>query len=737
MHTRVLFRYSQDFQGKDWADLQKGLSNSLRYLAHDGFASGWYYSGLKTVKNSDTSVQTRSGRLWAAGRIYPRTYSDGFTVLELSSYLPVEGMRKLALVIWGREIETREEQRYFVVDVNQRQVDLQSVPMVLEREGVVEIVPGNSASSPLLPAIPDGTLHFCTVTLSPSGIVDIQMITENEMPSNASDREWLDQFNRWRLRIQAQLEALTSEAMALKDAIRELGKLTELRDMAFDVARLRTIASLPSTYRRPYDADEFRDESRSATSASGYDARIYYGLLFPTAAGKTETLALLSPGDSAIAVQGGLLLPAYEHQLRFRLAESVDGDMGFSVEVTTTTTTQVEITTWTHINGWSYNQYTNWFNGAYPYHRDDFQNPRTSPPSYIYIWNKAWTNNWVLEPLVHTIAIAAEQEISGAMLAQTFMSPSSMWLTQVGVRLSQVGPSSSIGVSIHDVDETGRPIADTVQGLAEISHSNLSASGESIASFHRPIYLEGGKRYAVLLATQGSHRVATTSQRYSEGNVFAIASSGLAVADITKDLALSFYAAQFERPSTGVQLQPISLAGGIQDLAAELKALIPKGVGLELQYQLGGAWYRMDEPFDPDPLPSMLPLRLKFVGTTDLQAAIELAGSEITVSRSKIQMVHISQMRSLSGPSSDVLVNVLSYRFDDEFHSLSAALLSGGDTIAATVVTIREWEDGTTQHLFEFDLGSPIEEYQIRLTAGRSNLGVAPFTIVARQDVAN
>lgn len=750
MHSKVLFRDRQDFQGNDWANVQSFMSASLRHLAGDGFAGGAYYKDLDCLRNSDTSVLIKSGRLWRDGRIYTRDYPAQGGLVDIANYLPIVNIRKLALVIWGREIQTHEQQRYFVTDITKRQVEALSVPMVLEREGVVDIVAGDTALSPVLPAIPAGALHFCTITLDPSGIVSVEMIAANRMPSNDGDLQWLEDFKRWRLRIQAQLEALLAEALSLEEMTQNLGGLAEVRQIGSDVAWMVEMERLPRSLRVAYDADRFVDLAKSDVSASGYDARLFYGLLFPPAAEATIGLELLSPADSAGRLHDGFLLPAYDSVLAFRVALPASSDTGFAAESVTVESRQIEINTWRNVNGWSYSQYTHWFDNVYPYGRTDYLNPRnpqnggrsTSVQSYTYLWNKTWNDHWVMKPLYATIFSGAQATFSGAMIAQTIMAPSSMWLTRIGIHLTQVGPSGDVTVSLYETTQDGKPWLDGFHASAVISHDDLATSAESLAIFSRPVWLEGGSRYAVVLSTSGNHRLAASEAGsggniYSEGNLFTIASGGAVQAQLGKDLALSFYSAKFERTRTVINLKPASLSGGIRDLALEAQQMLPLGAELQLQYQLAGEWRSLEEPFEPDPLPALLPLRLVFLGTTDMQGGIVMPGSTLTVSRAKLSLTHHSTQRTLPTGSTEIMVQLLTHRFDSAQHTLTVSLMVAGSPVAAAATEMRVWEDGSTQHIFEFTLGSPITQYEIRTVATRANASVAPFAIVGRQDVAS
>jgi len=254
-----------------------------------------------------------------------------------------------------------------------------------------------------------------------------------------------------------------------------------------------------------------------------------------------------------------------------------------------------------------------------------------------------------------------------------------------------------------------------------------------------PVLLEAGKRYALMLITQGDHRVAVVSgNNYTQGTLFYGTDGDYMQGDLTRDLMFGLYGASFSRARTEVALQSVSLAGGITDVEISAQHTVPDGCSLSYEVQVAGRWY----PLDSTELhllaaPPIVPLRAVLLGTSDLAPALVTGIDAVRVSRPDEALVHYSSLRSLAAAASALQVHLVVSAYDSEHHSLNCQLVSGGTTYNPTGVEWRaEPDDADAQRaVFTFAPSPAISSYQVKISASRQ-AGSAPFTLTERLDVA-
>jgi hypothetical protein len=254
-----------------------------------------------------------------------------------------------------------------------------------------------------------------------------------------------------------------------------------------------------------------------------------------------------------------------------------------------------------------------------------------------------------------------------------------------------------------------------------------------------PVQLDAGKRYAIVLITQGDHRVATVSgNNYTQGTLFYGSDGDYFTGDLTKDLMFTLYGAQFKQPRTEVMLQPVSLAGGVADLNISGQNVVPAGTELRYEIQVGGRWYPFgDEVFRLAGLPDIVPLRAVLLGTSDAAPAVQLAADVLTATRSATGFTHYSDERNLQAASSNIQVQVVVAQWDQANHTLNCALTNGGTTYTPSVTSSKLEPDGeATRFTFTFAPGGGLSAYRVKLTGTRT-AGANPFVIVERTDVAS
>lgn len=205
-----------------------------------------------------------------------------------------------------------------------------------------------------------------------------------------------------------------------------------------------------------------------------------------------------------------------------------------------------------------------------------------------------------------------------------------------------------------------------------------------------------------------------------------------------RDLMLRLNFARFDSPRAIVQMQPLQLAGGIQELDMLYESAVPPGCRLVWEYQTGGQWrpITLDNPpqFGNAPL---IPLRAVFIGTQDLMPAIRPATAQITVRRRGTAFVHVSTERTLATASNNVRVRLLLEDFDGtDGQNVACALIVGGVVKNPTSVRPDEIVDQRSRwREYRFAPGAGTTAYKIKISGGGIT-SAKPWHVAERYDLA-
>ena len=726
MEKQVIFRDRQELQAADLNNAQAHASDSLQHLRQDAVSNALHYTGGLVGIAAAAEVSVAPLRFYNDGRVY---VSEDTLSLNLQPYLPLVAKKIVAVVAWGEEIDNLVEPRDFLIDLTTGATQPQAVAMQRLRVCNINLLPGAESADPQPPVIQTNTLAIAWVVLAPTGIERVEMQTAHELPSLKKHSQDLGELNLWRRQAEPRIASIATDLAALSTRTEGMASRAQFLQMAGDLARTKALLNLPASY-AAYDADHFVDDSKTDTAGAAYGALVQDGLLFPRAGQAVAPIALFNPYDAAVARSAqDLVLPAYTSRARLR-TEGYAGDLSISQYQVQTQTLRAYTIPKTEIRyGYSYNHVSGWY----------ASNSRLTPHKRSYnavqLTERAYT---VTTHETHYELADATTSYNGAIVAQTFLAANAMWLTQVGLQFTQVGAAGDVRVVVCETDG-GKPNLGRTLAQVTVPQADLKRYPVETPVPVPPVLLEAGKRYALALITQGDHRVAIVSgNQYAAGTLFFGTDGDYFTGDLTRDLMFTLYAAVFAQPRIEVQLQPISLAGGMTDLFIQAAQVVPDGTQLHYEIQVGGRWYRIDDEagMHLDTAPDIVPLRAVFNGTADLAPALQLTTNAVHGSRPGTALVHWSTERSLAAPTDSVEVQVAVGQWDAAHHTLSCELHDGATVHTAAATVVREELDGETQRfVFTFTPAPDLSTYQVRLAGSRSS-GARPFVILERTDVA-
>ncbi len=748
MEKQVIYRDRQELQAADLNNTQGWADEALRHMVADAVSSGRHYVGLAVSAASATEITVAAGRLYdgSTGSVYAL---ESAQTLSLFSNLPLADQKWLAISVVGQEEETSLEPRDFLIDLQTREVEPQTVAMQRRRVATVHISQGLESPTPEKPSAPTGYTLLAHVLLSAAGIQEVAVATANVLPNLRSVDGRVTTVEGWISSAEPRIAHIVSDISGLAAGLTGRATVEQVVQLGIDMAKVKERLELPDDYVF-YGADHFLDEAETDDTPGDYAAQLEEGLRFPESASGSAELSLLNPLDPA-AVQSadGFLLPAYTEIARLSMTTRA-GDVTInSYQYQTATVRRLtmargrvrygKVRTKSTSSAWwrsgQYDPVTGIFRrGDEVWVVDQELQEKVAGRIRHERRSRLWRDGFV-EP--YWAAVTTEHVVQGATLAQTFLSAQTGWMTSVELLFSTVAASGAVELMLCEA-ELGQPDLQAVLARVTMAQESL-ATGWNRIPWARPVYIEAGKRYALVIVSGGAHQISyTNGTEYTQGLLVYLQDGAFLAADVDRDLCLKLNFAKFSSPRAAVQLTPLQLAGGINDLDVLTEGFTPDGTELAFEYQLAGVWYpvREDTAGQLASSPALLPLRVVFVGTTDVMPGVRLTESVVKMARHAAAFVHYSSARTLGTPSDSITVRVLLEEYDEGAgHSCSLALMVSGSPVAPTS-TKTEVVDGRSRWLEgRWTLGAPASSYGVKIT-GATTDPLVPYHVAERYDLA-
>ncbi|MEW5782767.1 MAG: hypothetical protein ACOY6N_01490 [Pseudomonadota bacterium] len=748
MEKQVLYRDRQELQAADLNNTQSWADEAQRHLVSDAITPERQFVGLTVTARSATEIEVAPGRLYdgPSGKVFSIESAQVHSVFAM---LPLQDQKWLAISAFGQEEDTDIQPRDFLIDLQTREVEPEAVAMQRRRVAVVHIAQGLESPTPERPEPPTGYTLLAHVRLSATGVQEVVLATSRKLPNLFAVEQRLRAAEGWITSAEPRIAHIMSDIAGLASDLSTRASLEHVAQLGIDMAKIKERMEIPDDYVF-YGADHYLDARESDTAHPAYSAEAFEGIRPPVMASQTGELALLNPMDPEARVSAaGLLLPAFDEITRLRM-ETRAGEITINqYQYQTFNAVQRTISRERVRYGETLTYCTNssfWRSGVYDpvtgILRRGNETWQVAPEDRAAALGHAsvrvtrvWIDRWE-EP--YWDVVTETHTVQGSVLAQTVLMAQTGWLTSLEVFVTSADPSGGLTVLVTEA-ALGQPDVAKVLARATLAPGVVTAGWLKV-TLPDPLLVEAGKRYAIVLASGAAHRVGfANGTEYTQGLLMYAQDGAYFTAAAERDLMLRLNFARFASPRAVVQMQPLQLAGGMQELDMLYESATPAGCSLVWEYQTGGLWRPVTVNNPPQfGGAALVPLRAVFIGTSDLMPAIRPGTAQVTVRRRGTAFTHISTPRTLATASSNIRVRLLLEDFDPSApasHTVNCQLIVGANTINPSS-TRDEIVDGRSRwREFRFSPGTPATSYRIRID-GAGVTGQYPWHVAERYDLA-
>lgn len=749
MEKLVIYRDRQELQAADLNNTQSWGDEAHRHLVTDAITPERQHIGLTVSARSATELDVAPGRLYdgPSGTVYAL---DTAQVQSVFAMLPLQDFKWLAVSVFGQEEDLDIQPRDYLVDLQTRNVEPEAVAVQRRRVAVVHIAQGLESPTPERPEPPTGYTLLAHVRLSPTGVQEVVLADARRLPNLQRVDARLRTAEGWILAAEPRIAHIMSDIAGLASDLTTRASLEHVAQIGVDMAKVKERLEIPDDYVF-YGGDHFLNADQSDTANPAYSADPCEGIRPAIVAEQTGTLSLLNPMDpEARTGPGGLMLPTHDEVTRLRM-ETRAGELAINqYQYQTVNTVQKTISRERTRTGETLTFSTSssfWKNGTYDpvtgiLRRDGETWQVTQIGGGWLGWlfgyslvraTRVWVDTYE-EP--YWDAVTTSHVVQGSVLAQTVLMAQTGWLTSLEIFVASADPAGGLTLMVTEA-ELGQPDVTKVLARATLAPGAVTAGWLKIP-LPDALLVESGKRYAIVLASGAGHRVGfTEGTEYTQGILMYAQDGAYFTQDAERDLMLRLNFARFGSPRAVVQMQPLQLPGGIQELDMLYDCAVPAGCRLVWEYQTGGMW----RPVTVDTPPmfggaALVPLRAVFIGTQDLMPAMRPGTAQVTVRRRGAAFAHISTERLLANPSSNIRVRLLLEDFDAaEGHNVDCRLIIGGATINAASHRDEPVDGRSFWREFRFAPAAPANAYRIRVDGGGIT-GTHPWHVAERYDLA-
>ena len=705
----VNFGDNQHVETKDMKNIGEFQREAHDALVAMGVGRGKGWDGFNVLIDGTTSVNVTMGVIAYNGALFGLADLPT-TPVDLLAASPSNSKRIVTIVATGAPALSAPEPRSFeVVEIDPDSGEQTSTAVPQQhytesrRKVSVTHVPGDEAAVPTRPALLPNYVPIAYVTMQVGvGVISIEPATEYQVKS-------LQALEARLLAAEATLAVAGSQIETLSQTIANTRAAIASINTPLINQLARVTAEIQLAMGRDDDGllfgfERFMTADNSNEAAVGYKARVEEGLRFPWAASAEITPQLLNPSNSRVKSIGGWLLPQWQPKLRLDVWRQ-----DISVSVADYNYSNVSATVFPGAKTrrrsgpsmivsenerfWQDVEYTyNYLTGTFSVGDEDW------------VVTDEWIQDGVVQRRVEQYFSdkipywngyrSVTDAVSGNLLAQTFLNAQPGWLVQAGLRFAKV-TANDLKLYITGV-KNGQPSFDItyVQGLLEAEDAQASVAGDRVGVENRvdmqPLFMLPGQSYASQMVTAGDFAVACRADNFlTNGMLFN--GDGLAyVADPGKDANLRLYYAQFDQNYVEVEMQSLTLTGGITDIDITTTEYVPDGNELIAKIQVGGVWHALDKIAGTHPLatlPPTVPFKFVMVGTRDAMPGLNLAESKVHLRRADDDFVWQSETKDCGTNAATITVELEIVNWKPVSgggkHTLTTTVLSGAGLAAS------------------------------------------------------
>lgn len=319
---------------------------------------------------------------------------------------------------------------------------------------------------------------------------------------------------------------------------------------------------------------------------------------------------------------------------------------------------------------------------------------------YYYYWLGYYYGYY---PYAYTYQVAGSP-LTGSMTAQTFKVSESRVLKGIDLTAYQSGTYLSASPSLLLVETAyGLPLLSSVIAKGSVvnnaAYNNTTAGNYSEVSFlfDNPVLLEPAKQYAFVVVTNGgTYQVAYSNNQQSDGGIFYTQDGAFWSSDLAKDICYSLRYADFGAGTTQsiIELNSLSLSGGIASISVKLAAQLNASCGIDFQISINDQWQSIGVMQNLSSLPAYSPLRAVFTGTQKVMGLLDVANSGITIFRPSTALMFISKPRLTQAAGNKFKTTFEVFGFKSQYHTFTPTIKVNGSEISPLALTSRESTDG-------------------------------------------
>jgi hypothetical protein len=767
MFRKVNIKKFQKITEQDFNDFGNHPREAMDHIVRDfgGYPAGRYV-GFPVEQVGMSTVRVGSGRYYkgdGTGYLFDAT---GGQTIDLLDFLPAVAKKIATVVVYGNTIDTDVDPREYLTDAQAGSTESQEMSTESRRQAYVSHVLGTENATPSPGPVAADFVAVAHVILTPAGVESITQLTANRVVSTYRNAEDIILINGRLSAVGPQIDTLRTDISGLASAVRTKAEAKFVHAIALDMARVKERVDLPDDY-STYGADHFLDELESDPDAPGYDCLVREGARFALAASSTARVALENAIDPRVTVNDNMVLPKYVAVPRLSI-------IGNEAEYPLTNTTQENVETrllqetrivreflgstyWcSNTSWWNSGQYDP-ITGIFRRGGETFvitSNPL--PPTSVTdaagnlagraVYAHRYTERSVIDERWEHVSTT--ENVIGSISAQTVLHSQDGYLAEHHFFVTKKASSGDIRVLICEVNEADQPMLHRVLAQTVIPNAQINVWPQPTVAAVKPVFIARGKRTARVYISSAAHfialvlgnKLAQGARHYKQDGVWVQSLTG-------EDVAFEDRYCRFENPVVTVQLQPLELAGGINNIRINNDATVPEGTDIDYRIRVAGEWRSLREGSRNVNILASLPALVQFqavlVGTTDVMPSFGVGEnrSEVLLERPKTTMTHVSAPRLMPAPINSTEVNLRLENWDEGVgkHAVTVTILTGVGyatvETADAVSSEADPHDATVRNVkATFNLAAPSSDFKIK-AVGASGSSAQRFHIAERADI--